>query len=239
MLQALVFSTFSYCCVTLAQHPERQYLRYPCPASSAQTSGIAAVVVPAFTETDHGLSYSMDKHLPDFRKIAQPRTDIDFHFWDAHKIVVMKYQEQEFGNRGVFIDGLGHVHDGVQQIVDEASQYLEKSTSTCSCTDDSTDTTDQTFASRGVLLFRRSSLLTVSTIQFGQLWCTLEMHCLPTADYPTESTLLSVHFGRWFGSTMVFALARLCITQTPSFVMMLADFSLYTARFTTGIDTDP
>ena len=46
----------------------------------------------------------MNKHLPDFRNIAQPRLDIDFTSDDIQKIGVAKYEEQQFGNRGAFID---------------------------------------------------------------------------------------------------------------------------------------
>ena len=45
----------------------------------------------------------MNKHLPDFRKIVQPRFDI-----------VFSHEEQGCGERGAFIDGLGQVRDGVQ-----------------------------------------------------------------------------------------------------------------------------
>ena len=64
--------------------------------------------------TDHWLSFFMNKHLPDFRKIVQPRLGIDFSSKDIQKIVVTEYEEREFGGRGAFIDGLGQVRDMVQ-----------------------------------------------------------------------------------------------------------------------------
>lgn len=64
--------------------------------------------------TDHWLSFFMNKHLPDFRKIVQPRLGIDFSTKDIQKIVVTEYEERGFGGRGAFIDGLGQVRDMVQ-----------------------------------------------------------------------------------------------------------------------------
>jgi len=67
-----------------------------------------------FHLTDHWLSFFMNAHLSDFRKILTPRLGIDWSTKDIEKIVVTEYEERGFGGRGAFIDGLGQVRDMVQ-----------------------------------------------------------------------------------------------------------------------------
>jgi len=67
-----------------------------------------------FHLTDHWLSFFMNSNLPVFRKIVQPRLDIDWSSKGIEKIVVTEYEERGFGGRGAFIDGLGQVRDMVQ-----------------------------------------------------------------------------------------------------------------------------
>ena len=146
---------------------------------------------------------------------------------------------KEFGNCDALIDGLGQVHDGVQPPASgpaltsggsqaQATQSLDKSTSTCSCANirhSWRHLAQEKFSPDG----QCDSVCTavVST----------ETHCPGTAHYPTESDLLSVQFGRWFGYSMVFALARLSpkrqLRDDPS------RLSLCTLRLTTNIETDP
>lgn len=79
--------------------------------SNIMASGLAQ---DNFHLTDHWLSFFMNKHLPDFRKILQPRLGIDWSTKNIAKIVVTEYEERGFGGRGSFIDGLGQVRDMVQ-----------------------------------------------------------------------------------------------------------------------------
>jgi len=67
-----------------------------------------------FHLTDHWLSFFMNKNLPTFQKIVQPRLGLDWSTKGIQKIVVTEYEERGFGGRGAFIDGLGQVRDMVQ-----------------------------------------------------------------------------------------------------------------------------
>jgi glucose-6-phosphate 1-dehydrogenase len=74
-------------------------------------SGLAA---DNFHLTDHWLSFFMNKHLPAFQKIVQPRLGVSWSAEGIGKIVVTEYEQRGFGGRGQFIDGLGQVRDMVQ-----------------------------------------------------------------------------------------------------------------------------
>jgi glucose-6-phosphate 1-dehydrogenase len=67
-----------------------------------------------FHLTDHWLSFFMNKNLPKFQKIVQPRLGVDWSTRGIKRIVVTEYEERGFGGRGAFIDGLGQVRDMVQ-----------------------------------------------------------------------------------------------------------------------------
>lgn len=63
---------------------------------------------------DHWLSFFMNRHLPDFRKILEPRLGIQFNNKDISKIVVTEYEGRDLAGRGGYFDRVGQVRDMVQ-----------------------------------------------------------------------------------------------------------------------------
>lgn len=63
---------------------------------------------------DHWLSFFMNKNLPVFRKLVEPRLGITFNKDTIGKIIVKENEVRGLDNRGSFIDGLGQIRDMVQ-----------------------------------------------------------------------------------------------------------------------------
>jgi len=63
---------------------------------------------------DHWLSFFMNKHLPDFRSIIEPRLGISWSGQHFEKVVVTEYEERGLEGRGGFFDGVGQVRDMIQ-----------------------------------------------------------------------------------------------------------------------------
>lgn len=63
---------------------------------------------------DHWLSFFMNKHMPSFRSIVEPKLGIEFNRIFIEKIVVTEFEVRGLEGRGGFFDGVGQVRDMVQ-----------------------------------------------------------------------------------------------------------------------------
>jgi len=84
-------------------------------AESLHTSILkAGVPETSLHLVDHWLSFFMNKHLPTFRKILEPRLSSEFSDKTFSKIVVTEFETRGLEGRGGFFDKVGQVRDMVQ-----------------------------------------------------------------------------------------------------------------------------
>ena len=98
----------------------------PFGTSLADANSLASGIVAALTAShlhlvDHWVSFFMNKNLPTFRGLVQPRLlgsgangALEWSEKDFSKIVVTEYEERGLEGRGGFFDKVGQVRDMVQ-----------------------------------------------------------------------------------------------------------------------------